>query len=232
MSVATVNQHISALSWFYGTGRIRTDSVKRRLSIFARKYGRPKKKAPSIGIEQLVSMVHVAKSARDKALLTVGWAGALRAEEITSILRSHLSKSEHGYTLLIPKSKTDQYSKGKQIPLPYFHIQYASVCPARALDAYLSYQSDIWISKDPEFMLFPVSTRTVGRIVKRYAETAGFGSGFSSHSLRRGLATTAVENGVDDRTLMRHGRWLTRDVVDGYVDEGSLWARTALDFLR
>lgn len=233
LSTSTVFQHLAALSWFYGSERIRSESVRRKIERYARELGKPKRKAVSIGLEQLQAMVSVCKSLRSKALLSVAWAGALRASEITSVMRSHLTKTENGYALLIPRSKTDQYSEGRTLPLPYYHIQYASICPSRNLDAYLAHQADFWITENPDYFLWPIATRTVSRLVKRAARRAGFvGSGFSSHSLRRGLATTAVQHGIDDRTLMRHGRWLTRDVVDGYVDEGSLWSRTALDFLR
>ena len=239
-SVATISQHIAALTHKYGA-TVRSEKVRQALQRYARERGRPAKKATSIGVEQLTAMVQsvaidaekfVDRVWRNRALLTVGWSAALRASELTSIRRSHLEHVDEGFVLTIPRSKTDQTGKGRQIPLPYFHIAHALICPARNLEAYLTKQLDLFDNRDSDFYIFPIAMRTVSRVVKAYAKKAGFHGAYSSHSLRRGLATTAARHGVDDRTIMRHGRWTTREVVDGYVDEGTLWSRTALDFLR
>ena len=42
------------------------------------------------------------------------------------------------------------------------------------------------------------------------------GEGYSSHSLRIGLATTAAEAGIDDVTIQRLGRWQSA-AFNGYV---------------
>lgn len=231
-SVATVMQHISALCHQYGSGNVKTDKVRAALEKYRRSLGRPSKKQDAIGLEMLVDMLIPCESARDRAVLTVGWAGALRAGEIVAIRRDDLSVVPEGFILTIPRSKTDQFGAGKQIPLPQYHYDYMGICPARALKFYLSRQSDFFVEPEANYRLFPVCTRTISRIVSKYAELAGFVGAYTSHSLRRGLATTAAQHGIEDRVIMRHGRWMSRDVFEGYVAEGTMWQRTALDFLR
>jgi integrase len=231
-SLATVLQHVSSLSWAMGAERIRTDKVRASLGQYAYDLGRPVKKAKAIGIDELTAMVEAAPSQRDKALLTVGWAGALRASEIVSIRRCDLEQTTEGFELLLPRSKTDQTGKGKTIPIPYFHIARAVICPARNLERFLLRQAELFESLSADDRVFPMTTKTVTRIINRAGMFAHLPASYSSHSLRRGLATTAAQNGIDDRVIMRHGRWKSRAVVDGYIEEGTLWQKTALDFLR
>jgi len=231
-SLATVLQHVSSLSWLLGAERIRTDKVRAYLGQYAYDLGRPQKKAKAIGIDELTAIVEATPLQRDKALLTVGWSGALRASEIVSIRRCDLEQTTEGFELLLPRSKTDQTGKGKTIPLPYFHVARASICPARNLERYLLRQAELFDPLPNDDRVFPMTTKTVTRIINRAAVLARLPASYSSHSLRRGLATTAAQHGIDDRTIMRHGRWKSRTVVDGYIEEGTLWQKTALDFLR
>lgn len=231
-SCATLHQHISALGSIYNISYIRTTSVKDALKQYAYDFGKPAKKATAIGLDQLMAMVEVTDSLRDRALLTVGWSGALRASEIVEIRRKDLEQTNEGFILIISRSKTDQFGKGKKIPLPYFHVARSKICPARNLEQYLIHQSDLFIIEKNDYLIFPISARHVSRIISTAARKAGLPARYSSHSLRRGLATTAAEYGIDDRVIMRHGRWRSREMVDEYVDEGTLWSRTALDFLR
>ncbi len=230
-SLATVLQHVAALASRYGRG-VRTDNIRRALAEYARVLGRPAKKAVAIGIEQLRAMVLATRSTRNQAILTVGWAGALRASELVAIRRSDLSLTTEGFTLMVRRSKSDQTGKGRVIPLPYYHVGHAVICPARNLETYLLHQLNLFTASPDDYQIFPIATRTVSRIVSRAARLASLPARYSSHSLRRGLATTAAQHGVDERVIMRHGRWTTREVVDGYIDEGTMWSLTALDFLR
>lgn len=64
----------------------------------------------------------------------------------------------------------------------------------------------------------PISGRAVARLVKRYAERAGFDpDAFSGHSLRSGFATQAALGGASDREIMRQGRWTNPRTVHGYI---------------
>jgi site-specific recombinase XerD len=51
-------------------------------------------------------------AARDKALLLLGFVGGLRRSELVALRVEHLTKHRSGYTIRIPRSKTDQEGKG------------------------------------------------------------------------------------------------------------------------
>ena len=42
---------------------------------------------------------------------------------------------------------------------------------------------------------------------------------FGTHSFRRGGATSAANNGVNDRLFQKHGRWKSVSAKDGYVED-------------
>lgn len=231
-SLATALQHISALSWALGAERVRTPKVREQLAQYAYENGKPPKRAKAVGIDELLAMVQATPWQRDKTILTLGWAGALRASEIVQIRRSDLNEVNEGFELQIRRSKTDQRGKGKVVALPLYHLSYAVICPTRNLKSYLLRQADLFEKLTSDDLIFPITTRTVSRMIEKAGKLAALPERYSSHSLRRGLATTAARHGIDDRTIMKHGRWLTREVFDQYVEEGTLWQKTALDFLR
>ena len=39
------------------------------------------------------------------------------------------------------------------------------------------------------------------------------------HSLRAGVASSAVNNGIPDRLFKRHGRWSSENAKDGYIKD-------------
>lgn len=231
-ALSYVLQFVCALCYQFGADRIRTAKVREALKRYAYENGRPARKVKAIGLDEITAMVEAAKWQRDKTVLSVGWAGALRASELVAIRRNDLKRKEQGFELMITRSKTDQTGKGKVIPLPYYHIARMSICPARNLERYLMRQADLFDRSEKNPRIFPFTVKTVTRIIERSGKAAELPYRYSSHSLRRGLATTAALHSIDDRTIMRHGRWKSREVVDGYIEEGTLWQKTALDFLR
>lgn len=70
--------------------------------------------------------------------------------------------------------------------------------------------------------------RDVARTLKELAARAGLASALvSGHSLRTGLATTAVLAGRSDRAIMAQGRWKSRTMVDRYVRTADAWRDNA-----
>lgn len=230
-SPVSVRREICGIQYKFGHDAI-TKIIRDRLAQYDYENGRPPNKAEPIDVEVLKQLVAATSSQRNRTILSVAWAGALRASEVCCIKRSDLKRRESGYELCIPHSKTDQLSKGRTIPLPYYHLSHAAICPAKNLDAYLIQQMDLFEQPKRDDPLWKLTTRQIARILKRSTELAGLGVNYTTHSLRRGMVTEAARHAIDDRTIMRHGRWSTRESVDGYVEAGTLWQRTALDFLR
>ena len=65
----------------------------------------------------------------------------------------------------------------------------------------------------------PISS-SVRSYVLEYTKSVGLNEKlFGTHSLRRGGATSAANNGINDRLFQKHGRWKSVSAKNGYVDE-------------
>ena len=80
--------------------------------------------------------------------------------------------------------------------------------------------------KITDMSLTPTS---VNDILKKHAKTCGIenATDFSSHSMRRGLATTASRDGVSLPTIMRQGRWKQVDTVMEYIEAAQRFEENA-----
>jgi integrase len=167
-------------------------------------------------------------SKRDKALLLVGFAGALRRSELAALDYEDLSWVDEGLVVTIRRSKTDQEGAGRRVGIPYGSK--LETCPVRAADAWCQ------AARISEGRLFrPVnrgdhlsgrelSAAAINRIVQRaVARTGADPIPYSAHSLRAGLATAAAEAGVDERSIMAQTGHKSVTVARGYIREGSLF---------
>jgi integrase len=205
-------------------------SINKIITGIMRVHGTPKVKAPPVLTEHLLSIVSILKaesslrSIRDSALLQVGFFGAFRRSELVSICREHIDYKDMGVDILVPKSKTDQEHKGQHCAISYGNKQ---LCPVSALSDWLS-ESEI--THGPVFRAInhleeindkALSDLSVTKILKSRAKKAGIdcAESFTSHSLRRGLATCASRNGSDISSIMKQGRWRDVNTVMEYIDE-------------
>lgn len=168
---------------------------------------------------------------RDRALLLLGFAGALRRSELVALDVADVVEDDHGLRLRIRRSKTDQDGAGVLRGLPYG--SHLTTCPVRAWRAWLARSG---LTEGPAFRavdrhgrLGPrrLSDRAVADMIKRRAAAAGVEGVFAGHSLRAGFATEGYARGVPELAIMRHGRWRSAAVMRGYVEEGALWADNA-----
>jgi integrase len=72
---------------------------------------------------------------RDKAMLLVGFAGALRRSEIVALTLGDVAIGEYGLTLTLRRSKTDQAGAGRTVGIPYGRDP--ATCPVKAMLEYL-----------------------------------------------------------------------------------------------
>lgn len=171
---------------------------------------------------------------RDKALLLVGFAGALRRSELVGLGREDIAIDDRGVTLYIRRSKTDQEGAGQKVALPHGHQE--ETCPVRALEAWISRAG---IESGPLFRAVdrhgnvaptPMDGRSVARIVKRAIQRTGKSpEGFAGHSLRAGLATSAAMAGKSMNAIMKQTRHRSEAMVRVYIREGSLFRDNAAD---
>jgi hypothetical protein len=94
-----------------------------------------KKLAATLAVlrELLAPIPDDVRGLRDRALLLVGFAGALRRSELAAILFSDLERTDQGFQLTLKRSKGAQ-TDAVLVPLPYGKTE---LCPVRALARWL-----------------------------------------------------------------------------------------------
>ena len=183
---------------------------------------------------------------RDRALILVGFAGALRRSELAGIRIEHLTPSERGLRLTLPQTKGSQ-AEAVTVALPYGDTE---LCPVHALERW---RVAAGLQRGPLFRRIwsPPSGRkgrerteppgpvigeqaltpqSVALIIQRRAMAAGFGRrDLGGHSLKRGALTTGMERGVHPARLKRLGRHKSYDVLGEYLEFGDLFDGHPLD---
>jgi hypothetical protein len=119
----------------------------------------PEKKVAATAaiIQQLLAPIpDDLRGKRDRALLLVGFAGALRRSELAAIRIERLEKTDRGLRLTIPQTKGSQ-TDSVVVPLPYGRTE---LCPVRALNAWLAAAG---ITDGPVFRRIWLPARGSGR---------------------------------------------------------------------
>jgi len=182
---------------------------------------------------------------RDKALLLIGWYGALRRSEIAGMRRDHLTLDEHGVAIELVTSKGDQ-TDSVWVPIPRQPGRQWD--PVGALEDWLQVTDDanaiaisaenaksptpIWLGvrHGGNIQSRPIADAAINAIVTRRAQSAGLqaphGQNFSAHSLRAGFVTEAKSRGLDDSDIMRHTRHKSLQMMLHY-NQGTWWNNNA-----
>ena len=174
---------------------------------------------------------------RDRALLLVGFAGALRRSELAAIDVADLEPTERGLRLTLSHSKGSQ-AEAVTVPLPYGDTE---LCPVRAMERWLAAAGiahgpafrRIWLPKHssagepphlPRLGAEPLTAQSVALVVQARAVAAGFGRReLGGHSLKRGALTTGMDRGAHPAKLKRLGRHKSFDVLGEYLELGDLF---------
>jgi integrase len=179
------------------------------LSRLAARGGRPQKLAPALMPEALALMLEALPltlaGLRDRALLLLGWAGALREEELVRLCWENLATQPDGLLVTLPFSKTDQTGQTRAVCVHYQQ----GACPVAAVRAW---QRAAGLSSGPVLRSVSrhgavgacLSVSAVDAIVQRAADAAGLPTRYTGHSLRAGWITTAFQQGASEPDIMRH----------------------------
>lgn len=211
------------------------EAVRRVLRGIRRTIGaKPEQKAPATAEVVIAMMSHAPRTLtgmRDRALLALGFAGAFRRSELAALDVSDLAFVTDGVRVTIRRSKTDQEAQGQEIAIPHGR----SLKPVAALRAWLDAAK---ITEGPVFR--PVSRSgnvrgdarltpdSIARVVKGYADAAGYDAGqFSGHSLRAGFVTTAADYDVTESRIMDVTRHKDSRTVRTYIRRANLFKHSA-----
>ncbi|WP_193164203.1 site-specific integrase [Microbulbifer hainanensis] len=232
----TLDLHLTAIGqWHHYQGianPVIEPVVQKTMQGIRRLHGKPRQKAKALRLEHIAEMARHLKTLpdskkkyRDLALLLAGFFGAFRRSELVAIQVSDLHWEDEGLIIVLPRSKTDQDREGLMRALPFGDPQ---ICAATALRQWLDAAG---ITEGPVFRAVnrwdqvqakSLSPGAVNELLKQlgYACAFGFVGSLSSHSLRRGLSTSAAREKVPFELIKKQGGWKSDATVWEYIEEG------------
>lgn len=157
---------------------------------------------------------------RDRAILSLGFWGALRASDLADLNREHVRVGQGMITLTL-FGKTDRQRLGQNRHIP---IGEGEPCPERCLNDWLAVYRPA--PGDPLFCVIgngedlpspvrPLSTRAILNLIKDRIASVHPEGEWSAHSLRRGFAVTLGAQ-LSLRQLMDRGGWKSERVAMEY----------------
>lgn len=170
------------------------------------------------------------RNARDRAVLALGMAAALRRSEIVALTLDDIEIVPEGLKVIIRGSKTDQERAGVVIAVP----EGRRIRPKALL---LAWMREAAHQDGPLFRkLTPgdrltdraMSDRAVARLVQKHAAAAGYDpSEFAGHSLRAGFLTEAEASGASIFKMQEVSRHKSVQVLAAYVRSRELFREHA-----
>jgi integrase len=160
---------------------------------------------------------------RDRALLLIGFAGALRRSELVALDREDVRFTPDGLVLRIRSSKADQEGVGEDVGIARGLRR--ETCPVRALEAWLTRGK---IEYGAVFRRLTAGGTVEGRltgngvwkILKRRAAAVELsvedGERLSPHGLRAGFITEAYLHGALDEHVGHHARQKSLNTTRNY----------------
>ena len=240
---STIGRHLAAITWRHRQdGHVPPNGRDERMVIADTLAGirreqraRPSAKKAAISAADLARMMAAAdgmgsRSVRDRALLVLGFAAALRRSELVALQLADVAFVEAGLKLTIRHSKTDQEGEGHVIAVPSGKI----LKPVARLTAWLELRGrapgPLFLQIDPQGQLtdLPMSDRSVARLIQKYAGFVGLDpEAVGGHSLRAGFLTEAARTRASIAKMQEVSRQKKVDVLLGYVRSAELFENHA-----
>ncbi|MFN3628187.1 MAG: site-specific integrase [Parvibaculum sp.] len=236
---ATIVRRVTALSKAHdATGAAnptKSELVRATMRGIKRTNGTATREAKPILREDLFQMLDCigdsTKDMRDKALLLLGFAGAFRRSELVGLDVSDIEHVRQGIVVTLRRSKTDQNGAGRKIGIPFGRSKW---CPVKQLADWLEHAK---IETGPLFRGINrhghiaeqrLSGEAVCVIVKQRTEAAGFDpTGYSGHSLRAGLATSAAMAGASAWKIRQQTGHASDAMLNRYIRDGDMFTSNA-----
>lgn len=163
---------------------------------------------------------------RDRALILVVWAVALRRSELAALEICDFVFEREGAVVTIRRSKRDQEGEGEDVTTAF--AAESTQCAVRAVQDWLTAaeltEGSVFRSIDRHGTIgASLSPWAIGEIVKSRVAGAGLAGDSGAHSLRSGFATAAARCGFGEAAIMKHGRWKTVAVARRYIRAGNRW---------
>lgn len=233
--VATIDHKLAAIAFKHRAANVSNPTemqlVREVMSGIRRTLGTaPQQKAP-ITRAELARMIQATpddlRGARNRAILLIGYAGALRRSEITALDVEDIQFLDDEMIVTVRRSKTDQEGRGakKRIPM----LMDESLCPLRAVRKWLDVSGldsgavfraiDRWGHVRTDRL----TDKVIALVVKGAAKDAGLEPRqFSGHSLRAGFVTQAAKDDVPEWEIAEVTGHKSRAVLQRYIRDAGL----------
>lgn len=243
LNARTLDLHLTAISQWHQhqglTDPARDSMVRKTMDGIRRTHGQPKRKAKALRLEHIAQMVNhlrqqadTLKNCRDIALILTGFFGAFRRSELVAIQIQDLVWEPEGLIIRLPRSKTDQHFQGLARALPFGA---KGCCPATAIKEWMVAAG---IDDGPLFRPVnrwghiqskPLNPAAINDLLKTLGKACQFDflPDLSSHSLRRGLSTSAARERIDFELIKKQGGWKNDATVWEYIEEGQQFSENA-----
>ncbi|WP_081974573.1 site-specific integrase [Sphingomonas taxi] len=166
------------------------------------------------------------RAVRDRAILAVGMAAALRRSEIVALGVEHVGLVPEGLRLTIARSKTDRAGAGAVIAIP----EGSRIRPKALLLAWMAAAGHDSgplfrrLSRSDALTGDAMSDRAIARLVQQHAAAAGYDpTQFAGHSLRAGFLTEGAAQGATIFKLQEVSRHKSVQVLSDYVRNAELF---------
>ncbi len=216
------------------TDPAKTDLVRtvirgvRRVKGSAQRQASPLLKAD---VHTMMACMDGIRGQRDRALILLGFAGALRRTELAALDFADIEFVREGLVVHLRRSKTDQLGEGRKIGVP---LGRTSACPVKAVEKWLEVSK---ISSGPVFRSVnrgggvgqsQLSAQSIALILKDYAKAVGLNpTNISGHSLRSGLVTSAIQAGVAVHKIMQQTGHRSVEMLSRYIRDAGLFDSNA-----
>lgn len=229
LSVSTIRRRVAAIADSHSDVELPSPGAAKPVCAILAGISREKGVAPAKKAALTIDLVRQALDAcrtdlhglRDRAVILLGFHGALRRSELAALNVEDLAFERQGVVATIRRSKTDQEAAGYEIGIPSHPDQ--AIDAVRALRAYLEAAD---ITTGPVFRTFDfagklqanrIDGRDVARIVQSAAKGAGLTGNMGGHSLRAGFVTSAAQANVAIDRIAQVSRHKSPAILLGYV---------------
>lgn len=227
-SVSTIERRLSSLSWNYAQRGLSLDRKDRHIATvmagIRNSHAKPPTQKEAVMGEDIIAMVETLdrsslRGLRDRAILLIGYAGALRRSEIVGLdLKSEQTEDGRGWVRILDQGMiVTLHGKTGWREVEIGRGSSKATCPVTAVETWIKFAR---LAHGPLFRRVIGQGKTVGsdrlndkhiaRLVKQAAVDAGIRGDlseaerhlmFSGHSLRAGLASSAE---IEERYVQKH----------------------------
>jgi integrase len=237
-AMPTLRRRVAAIARACGVAGQPLDTkhpaIRETLRGIGRKHGAPARRAAALTTVEVRKLCRACgfdlAGVRDRALILLGFAGAMRRSELVGLDVDHVTWMSGGLRLMIGRSKTDAEGEGAEIAIPRGRTD--DTCPVVALKEWLDVSEIIAgplfrkVNRGGVVETARLSADAVRQILGKRAAKAGIrgtlAEPVSPHGLRAGFVTTAYRNGVPDEEIMGHTRHRSLTTMRSYVRRAKL----------